>query len=140
MLKAQNSQVLATCNEDAVELVKGLGADIVINYKKPEEFQLLKNYGPYDIVLDCAGQGARCAADLNLDFSQYITFSSPLLRNIDNSGMAFGLIKNLADLVETNARVLTKQCGCVKWGFFTPAPQGIQLLKNLVERNKVLRF
>ena len=30
------SQVIATCQDDAFELVSGLGADVVLDYKSPE--------------------------------------------------------------------------------------------------------
>lgn len=137
MLKAQDCQVVSTCSENAREMVKNFGADVVINYNVPEETATLRSYAPYDVVLDCSGQGPEGAELLNFKFQQYVTFSSPLLKNIDNSGMGLGLLKNITNLVEANVKAVTQKRGIVKWGFFTPAPQGIQLLKQLVERKKV---
>uniref|UniRef100_A0A1I8MI92 Enoyl reductase (ER) domain-containing protein n=1 Tax=Musca domestica TaxID=7370 RepID=A0A1I8MI92_MUSDO len=138
MLKAQGAQVVSTCSENARELVQNLGADIVVDYQNPVEMETLRQYAPYDIVLDCSGQGPNGAEALNLKYQQYVTFSSPLLRNIDSSGMALGLLKNFGSLLETNVKSITQQKGLIKWGFFSPAPQGISHLKQLVERKKLL--
>lgn len=137
MLKAHGTQVVATCSENAKELVKSLGTDIVIDYNNTSEMEKLRSFAPYDVVLDCSGQGPKGAELLNFNYKQYVTFSSPLLKNIDSSGLAFGLLKNVGDILETNIRSVAKQNGLVKWGFFSPAPQGIEMLKKLAEREKV---
>ncbi|XP_061399372.1 reticulon-4-interacting protein 1 homolog, mitochondrial [Musca vetustissima] len=138
MLKAQGAQIVSTCSENAREMVQNLGADIVIDYHNPVEMETLRQYAPYDIVLDCSGQGPAGAEQLQFKYQQYVTFSSPLLKNIDSSGMALGLLKNVGNLLETNVKSITQQKGLVKWGFFSPAPQGISHLKRLVERKKLL--
>ncbi|XP_013107408.1 reticulon-4-interacting protein 1 homolog, mitochondrial [Stomoxys calcitrans] len=138
MLKAQGFQLVATCSEDARELVQNQGADVVVDYKNPVEMETLRSYAPYDVVLDCSGQGPKGAELLNFKYQQYVTFSSPVLKNIDSSGMFLGLLKNVGNLLETNVKSFTEQKGSVKWGFFTPAPQGIEFLKQLVERRKML--
>ncbi|KAM7352317.1 reticulon-4-interacting protein 1, mitochondrial [Cochliomyia hominivorax] len=138
ILKAQGTQVLATCSENAKELVKSLGTDIVIDYNNPSEMEKLRSFAPYDVVLDCSGQGPLGAERLNFNYKQYVTFSSPLLKNIDNSGLGLGLLKNIGNILETNIKSVTKQNGLVKWGFFSPAPQGIEFLKKLAEQEKLM--
>ncbi|XP_030383081.1 reticulon-4-interacting protein 1 homolog, mitochondrial [Scaptodrosophila lebanonensis] len=138
MLKSQGVQVLATCSENAVEMVRCLGADHVVDYNNPADMDTLCNYAPYDIVLDCAGQGSQQAAQLKFDFRQYITFSSPLLANIDKQGLGLGLLKNVADLLESNAKAITQRGGLVKWGFFAPASHGIEFLQSLVQHKKLI--
>ncbi|EDV57576.2 reticulon-4-interacting protein 1 homolog, mitochondrial [Drosophila erecta] len=138
ILKSQKVQVLATCSENAVEMVRNLGADLVVDYNNPKAMEELCKYAPYDIVLDCAGQGGQKAAESKFDFRQYITFSSPLLANIDKQGLGVGALKNVFDLVQTNVRSVTQRGGLVKWGFFSPAPQGIQFLQKLVEQRKLM--
>lgn len=140
MLKAQGAQVLATCSENAKEMVKHLGADCIIDYNNLTEMENLRSYGPYDVILDCSGQGPQGAENLNLKYSQYVTFSAPLLKNIDSSGLGIGLLQNVTNLLQTNVKSIVQQRGLVKWGFFTPAPQGIELLKQLVDRKKVGGF
>lgn len=140
MLRAQCAQVVATCSTDAVEMVKNLGANCVIDYTvdRNELNSKLARFAPYDVILDCAGRGPDGADDLeNVSYSQYVTFSSPLLRLIDNSGLGMGVLKNAANLLETNVKSLSKRNGLVKWGFFVPDANGIEFLRNLVERKKV---
>ncbi|XP_039479575.1 reticulon-4-interacting protein 1 homolog, mitochondrial [Drosophila santomea] len=138
ILKSQKVQVLATCSENAIEMVRNLGADLVVDYNNAEAMEELCKYAPYDIVLDCAGQGGQKAAESKFDFRQYITFSSPLLANIDKQGLGVGALKNVFDLVQANVRSVTQRGGLVKWGFFSPAPQGIQFLQKLVEQRKLM--
>ncbi|XP_034472535.1 reticulon-4-interacting protein 1 homolog, mitochondrial [Drosophila innubila] len=138
ILRSQGVQVLATCSEDAVEMVRCLGADCVVDYTNPVDMEQLATYAPYDIVLDCAGQGGQHASDLKFDFRQYVTFSSPLLANIDKQGLCLGALQNVSDLLQTNVKSVTQRGGLVKWGYFYPAAHGIQFLQNLVERRKLI--
>ena len=41
MLKAHGSRVVAICSDDAYELVSGLGADVVLDYKSEQVWSLL---------------------------------------------------------------------------------------------------
>lgn len=137
MLKAHGVQLVATCSENAKDLVKSLGTDVVIDYNSSEEIDKLRSYAPYDVVLDCSGQGPQGAERLNFKFKQYVTFNSPLLKNIDNSGLGLGLLKNVGNILESNFKSVSKQNGLIKYGFFAPAPQGIELFKKLAECKKV---
>lgn len=138
LLKSQKATVISTCSENAIELVKNLGADYVIDYKNQTQFEKLRNYAPFDIVLDCAGQGTDIANKLNFNFGQYITFSSPLLMNVDKFGLSFGMMKNITHFIETNAKSLSGKGSLLKYGFFMPAQQGIELLTHLVKKNQLL--
>ncbi|XP_017480227.1 PREDICTED: reticulon-4-interacting protein 1, mitochondrial [Rhagoletis zephyria] len=138
ILKSQKATVFATCSKEAFELVRNLGADFVVDYKNTEELEALHRHAPFDIVLDCAGQGTEHATHIKFKFGQYITFSSPLVRNMDDFGVALGMIKNITEVVESNSKTLYAKVGTIKWGFFTPAPQGMEMLSKLVERNKLL--
>ncbi|KAH8378248.1 hypothetical protein KR093_010392 [Drosophila rubida] len=138
MLSAQGVQVLATCSENAVDMVRCLGADCVVDYTNPAQLEQLAKYAPYDIVLDCAGQGSQHAAELNFDFRQYITFSSPLLANIDKQGICLGALQNVSELLQSNVKAVTQRGGLVKWGYFYPAAHGIEFLQRLVERRKLM--
>lgn len=137
ILKSQDAQVLATCSENAMQMVHQLGADLVVDYSNPAAMEELCSYAPYDIVLDCAGQGGQHATELKYDFRQYITFSSPLLANIDKQGLCLGALQNVSDLLQTNAKAVTQRGGLVKWGYFYPAAHGIEFLQRLVEKRKV---
>lgn len=140
MAKAENVHVVASCATDAIPSVQILGADQIVDYTTPDAIEKLTAFGPYDLILDCAGKGMDYATQLPWKFDQYVTCSSPLLRNIDSHGLGIGMVQNVVDLVEQNVLTLAKNRGLVKWAFFLPSPQGIDYIKKLVERNKVNIF
>ncbi|KAG4066006.1 hypothetical protein HA402_001253 [Bradysia odoriphaga] len=136
--KAEGAEVVATCATDAIPLIEALGVTHVVDYSSSDASNDLTQYGPYDIILDCAGKGSLHAAEIPWRYKHYVTFSSPTLKNIDAMGLACGSAKNLFELVQENIKSLTTQQGFVKWAYFVPAPHGIDYLKNLVDRNKLL--
>lgn len=97
-------------------------------------------YFRYDIILDCAGKGQKHASEIPWRYDQYITFTSPMLRNFDEFGMGLGAFRNLMDVVDANVKSLTSQKGLVKWAYFLPAAHGMDYLKNLVDRGKASLF
>lgn len=135
--KAEGAEVVATCASDAVPQIEALGVTHVVDYTSPDASNDLTRFGPYDIILDCAGKGSQYAAEIPWRYQHYVTFSSPTLKNMDTMGLAFGAAKNIFELVQENIRSLTTQHGFIKWAYFVPAPQGIDYLKSLVDRNKV---
>ncbi|XP_055644316.1 reticulon-4-interacting protein 1, mitochondrial [Toxorhynchites rutilus septentrionalis] len=138
MLLAEGAEVYATCSTDATEMIQNLGVTYVFDYNDPTHVQNLSRAGRFDIILDCAGKGTEYATAVPWRFEQYITFNSPVLKNIDENGFATGLYQNALSIVRNNVASVSKQNGLVKWGYFVPAPQGIAFLQNLVEKGKLL--
>lgn len=136
--KAEKAEVVATCSTGAVDMVKALGADYVADYMHGEFAEYFGYYGSFDIVLDCAGLGAEYATKLPFKYDQYITFSSPMMKNIDANGLGIGFFKNIASILESNVHTLAKHRALSKWAYIIPAPQGIEYLKRHVERNNIL--
>lgn len=136
--RAENAETIATCSTDAFQLVKNLGADYVIDYTDTNYIENLCELGPYDIILDCAGKGVDYATQVPWKFDQFITLSSPMMRNFDAHGMGIGLFKNMFSLLDSNVQSLAKHRGLTKWGFFMPAPQGIEYLQKLKEQKKLV--
>lgn len=135
--KSENVEVIATCSTDALPIVECLGADHIIDYTSPDSTEQLLSHGPYDIILDCAGKGSEYATQLPWKFGQYITFTTPLLKNFDEHGLGVGLFKNIFNLAENNIRTIANKQALVKWSYFVPAPQGIEYLRNLVDNKRV---
>ncbi|KAJ6617599.1 Reticulon-4-interacting protein 1, mitochondrial [Pseudolycoriella hygida] len=136
--KAEGAEVVATCANDAVSQIEALGVTHVVDYTSPDASNDLIRFGPYDIILDCAGKGSHYAAEIPWRYQHYVTFTSPTLKNMDAMGLVFGAAKNICDLVQENVKSLTTQQGFVKWAYFVPAPHGIEYLINLVNRSKLL--
>lgn len=135
--KAENLEVVGTCSTDAIQIVKNMGADHVVDYTSSDFIESLRDLGPFDIILDCAGQGVDYVTKVPWKFDQYITFSSPMLRNIDSNGIGIGFFKNIISLLESNVQTLTKYRALSKWAYFVPAPQGIEYLKKQADRHKI---
>lgn len=140
MAHAESCCVVATCATDALATVAALGADHVIDYNAESAAQELAAAGPFDIVLDCAGKGADYAAtaEVQWKYGHYVTFSSPLLQNMDQFGMVGGAMKSVGSLLESNLKSFSGSSGgLVKWAYFVPAPHAIEYLHKMVNRNKV---
>ncbi len=53
--RAMNKYVVGTCSTRNIEFVKNMGADEVIDYTTNDVLTASKQYGPYDMILDCVG-------------------------------------------------------------------------------------
>lgn len=136
MLQAEGADVVATCSGDAKPLLEKLGVTKIIDYASQESNLQLVAESPYDLILDCAGLGAEHANALRWKFSNYVTFKSPLLKNLDDKGFILGGLESVRSLLSTNIPALNKG-GTVKWGYFMPLPNGIKYLKELVETGQL---
>lgn len=134
--KAEKAHVTATCKTDAIELVKSLGADRVIDYAQIDvenEFHGER----FDIILDCAGMGASYALEMPWKYRKYVTLVPPILVNTDANGLFFGAIQSLASLLKENIQSLWYKCGIIQWGLFRPNRRGIEYLKKIADQNKL---
>lgn len=118
-------------------MMLNFGVSKVVDYTSEDSDVIMVSESPYDIILDCAGKGSEYAATLPWTFKDYITFKSPILKNFDAHGLISGGIRNATDLLSNNMTKLNNN-GFVKWGYFLPAPNGIEYLKKLVENKKLL--
>lgn len=135
--KAENVEVIASCATNAIPVVESLGTDHIVDYTSSDAMESFASYGPYDIILDCAGHGPDYARQVPWKFDQYITFTTPMLRNFDSFGLGVGLLKNAFNLLENNVQSIVNNRALIKWAYFVPAPHAIEYLKNLAEREKV---
>lgn len=131
--KAENMIITATCSTKSVQMVKDLGADFVIDYTKDDVNEQFRGRS-FDLILDCAGLGPEYATKVPWKFDQYITLTFPFLNNTDTDGLIFGSVKSLLSLLQSNVQTISDYSGLLKWGFFVPAPQGIEYLKKQVQR------
>jgi NADPH:quinone reductase-like Zn-dependent oxidoreductase len=56
--------VVGVCSAKNAALVRGLGADAVVDYHEGDPLEQAKASGPYDVIVDCAGgyRASRCRA------------------------------------------------------------------------------
>lgn len=134
--KVEKAHVTATCATDAVELVKSLGVDRVIDYAVDDvEDELHEEF--FDIILDCAGLGPKYALEMPWKYRKYVTLEPPILSDTDASGLFFGTIRSIASLVEENIRSLWYKRGIIQWGIFRPSRKGIEYLKKQADANRI---
>jgi NADPH:quinone reductase-like Zn-dependent oxidoreductase len=64
LAKMQGARVVGVCSARNTELVRGLGADAVVDYTAGDALAQSKAHGPFDVILDCVGgySGAGCRA------------------------------------------------------------------------------
>ncbi|CAF3567461.1 unnamed protein product [Rotaria sp. Silwood1] len=67
--RVMNKYIVEICSSQNIEFVKEMGANEVIDYTKNDIVMASKQYGPYDIILDCVG-GIEFIPCLNSDFLQ----------------------------------------------------------------------
>lgn len=144
MCRAENCHVVATGSSDAEEMVRSLGADDFVDYRAEEYARRVTESGPWDLILDCAGRGTDYADAYGWKFKNYVTFSSPLLRNIDAGGVLGGGLKSVQEMVKANCRLIPKEGrvvsggkGAVKWGYFVAHLRGLEYLRQLTERGQL---
>lgn len=128
---------MTTCSPDAVKAVEKLGADVVINYRADDADEKIKSEGKYDVILDAANQGIEDVQKKGILHKTFISLNSPLLNNTDRCGVICGGITSLWDLIKYNIPGGDNK-SWYKWGFFTPSPEGIALLKKLADNNQLI--
>lgn len=133
---AENMIVTATCGTDSVDLIKSLGADVVIDYRKDNLTEKFTGQS-FDIILDAAGLGADYATKMPWKFSQYVTLQPPVANDTDRYGLVLGSLKSAFTFVKSNTQTICSHRGLLKWGFFIPAPQGIEFIRKHVENGKL---
>lgn len=142
--RAENCHVVATGSANAEEMLRSLGADDFIDYSGEGYVNQVTTMGPWDVILDCAGRGTDYANVHGWQYKNYITFSSPLLKNIDAEGLLGGGLKSVQEMVTANCRFIPKEGrvvngaqGAVKWGYFVAHPRGMEYLRKLSERGQL---
>lgn len=67
--KLEGAFVVGVCSTKNIELVKGLGADAVVDYTQGDALAKAAEHGRFHVIVDCAGSypAARCRALLSSD-------------------------------------------------------------------------
>ncbi|GJQ86437.1 hypothetical protein Trydic_g10344 [Trypoxylus dichotomus] len=135
ILKSQGATVIAACSDDAVPLVRSLGADQVFDYRAQEYYENVAQAGIYDIILDCAKFGYQNVPN-NWRYKRYVTLNSPLLLNSDHYGLFGGLIVSAKDVLISNIPKIIEG-KTVRWGFVTPRKDGLNCIANLMRKQQL---
>ncbi|XP_039603809.1 reticulon-4-interacting protein 1 homolog, mitochondrial [Polypterus senegalus] len=139
LMKAWGANVTATCSKNAVNLLKTLGADHVLDYKEGCIKTTLKSLKQFDVILDCVGgETEKWALDCLKPWSgaKYVTLVTPFLLNTDRLGIADGMLQTG---VTIGTKALKHLCRGVhyRWGFFAPNGPALDEFSELVDVGKV---
>lgn len=80
--RVRGGSVVAVCSGKNADLVRGLGADVVLDYTQVDPLAEAKAHGPYRVVVDCVGgySGAACRA-LLAQGGRHVLVSGAALRD-----------------------------------------------------------
>lgn len=135
MLKAWGVPVVvATWSPDSFKLVKSLGA-IPIDYNDSLVREELIEYGPYDVILDCAESELAEWSDKIMGIwrhSFHVSVISPLLHDTDRYSLIPGLFSTAAKYFWRASRPALSG-RWFSYAFFTPNLECLEEVKEYVE-------
>jgi len=136
LFKHWGSNIASTCSEGNIELLKSLGVNEIIDYRRNSFQETLKDY---DLVYDLLGDSVldnsieECCKVLKKDASShYITLTHPFIKTMDSKGLFLGIPHAL--LLRQKLKAAYKPIN-VHWSIYRPSLSGLQELTYLAEEN-----
>ncbi|TNN49285.1 Reticulon-4-interacting protein 1, mitochondrial [Liparis tanakae] len=146
LLKAWGAHVTVTCSANAEGLVRGLGADEVVDYTARdslEQLEMMEKYVlmPFDVILDnVGGETEQWAMGLLKPWSgaKYVTLVTPLLLNTDSLGLMDGILQAGCALHSKVTQNVISRGVFYRWGFYAPDGPALDEVSKLVDAGMVL--
>lgn len=141
LLKAWDAHVTVTCSQNAEGLVRGLGADKVVDYTAGDVAEQLEMMERFDVILDnVGGDTDKWATKLLKPWSgaKYVTLVSPLLLNTDSMGLLDGTFQAGFTLHNKAIHNILSSGVFYRWGFYAPDGPALDEVSKLVDAGKIL--
>ncbi|XP_069578460.1 reticulon-4-interacting protein 1 homolog, mitochondrial-like [Brachyistius frenatus] len=141
LLKAWGAHVTVTCSQNAEGLVRGLGADEVVDYTAGDAAEQLQMMEKFDVVLDgVGGDTEQWAMGLLKPWSgaKYVTLVTPLLSNTDSMGLLDGTVHSGFTLHNKAIQNIISGGVFYRWGFYAPDGPALDEVSKLVDAGKIL--
>lgn len=141
LLKAWGAHVTVTCSQNAEGLVRGLGADEVVDYTAGDAAEQLEMMGKFDVILDnVGGETEQWVIGMLKPWSgaKYITLVTPLLHNTDSMGLLDGMFQAGFTLHSKAIQNITSSGVFYRWGFYAPDGPALDEVSRLVDAGKIL--
>ncbi|KAI4801749.1 hypothetical protein KUCAC02_019624 [Chaenocephalus aceratus] len=141
LLKAWGAHVTVTCSQNAEGLVRGLGADEVVDYTAEDASEQLEMMEKFDVVLDnVGGETEQLALGLLKPWSgaKYVTLVTPLLPNTDSMGLLNGMCQAGSSLQSKAVQNILSGGVFYRWGFYAPDGPALDDVSRLVDAGKIL--
>ncbi|KAL7873799.1 hypothetical protein AOLI_G00128700 [Acnodon oligacanthus] len=139
MLKSWGAHVTVTCSQNAERLVRGLGADDVVDYTAGPVEKKLQTLEKFDVILDnVGGETEHWALSLLKPWcgAKYVTLVTPFLRNTDQLGLADGMMQTAVTVATKALKHITKGVH-YRWGFFAPSGPALDDISEMVDAGKI---
>ncbi|XP_017267501.1 reticulon-4-interacting protein 1 homolog, mitochondrial [Kryptolebias marmoratus] len=141
LLKAWGAHVTVTCSQNAEGLVRGLGADEVVDYTAGDVAEQLDVMEKFDFILDnVGGDTEQWASGLLKPWSgaKHVTLVSPLLLNTDSMGLLDGMFRALFSLHNRAFQNVISNGVFYRWAFYAPDGPALDDVCRLVDTGKIL--
>lgn len=141
LLKAWGAHITVTCSQNAEGLVRGLGADEVVDYTAGDAAEQLEIMEKFDVILDSVGGDTeQWAMGLLKPWSgaKYVTLVTPLLLNTDSIGLLDGMFHAGFTLQSKAIQNLVSSGVFYRWGFYAPDGPALDEVGRLVDAGKIL--
>jgi reticulon-4-interacting protein 1, mitochondrial len=135
LVKAWGGHVTAICSTRNVAMVRNLGADEVIDYKKDDPQVLLRDF---DIAFDTSpGTEDMLLNALKIDAgAQYVSIVSPRLRFVDQYGLEEGLRRG-DEYFDAQVNTQSALGRSYHWAFTHPNRDALGTIANLIDDGKI---
>ncbi len=135
LMKAWGASVASTCSARNVDFVRGLGADVVVDYTREDVSKVLSGYDvALDTTFDLEGKlldALKTDAD-----AAYVSVVTPKIRFTDEFGVAEGLERS--EELLTRKKVEQSKLGRrYEWAFMEPNGRALAQVGELVDSGKI---
>ncbi|XP_076612234.1 NAD(P)H oxidoreductase RTN4IP1, mitochondrial-like [Chaetodon auriga] len=141
LLKAWGAHVTVTCSQNAEGLVRGLGADEVVDYTAGDVAQQLETMEKFDVILDnVGGETEQWVVGMLKPWSgaKYVTLVTPLLLSTDSMGLLDGMFHAGFTLQNKVIQNMISSGVFYRWGFYAPDGPALDEVSRLVDDGKIL--
>lgn len=141
LLKAWGSEVTTTCSSDATNLLAQLGAHNVLDYKRDDFKDEMRQLSGFDFILDTVGSknDDEILSLLKPSItSKLVTLNPPFLKNTDKHGFLGGLALSTLEATYDSLKFLRNGGKNVRWAFFSPDGKVLRKISNMVENQQIL--
>ncbi|RDD42315.1 Reticulon-4-interacting protein 1, mitochondrial [Trichoplax sp. H2] len=138
LIKCWGGTVVTTCSNDAVELMKSLNADKIIDYHSEDAWNEMKEHGLYDVIFDTVGgKNEKHALPLVNSKGTYVSIQTPIVKKMDKRGIAAGAAISGVEFVKKALFQNLKRDSCYSWAIGFGNGLALEDVTSLIDNGKI---
>ncbi|EDV25077.1 uncharacterized protein TRIADDRAFT_25705 [Trichoplax adhaerens] len=138
LIKCWGGTVVTTCSNDAVELMKSLNADKIIDYHSEDAWNEMKEHGLYDAIFDTVGgKNEKHALPLVNSKGTYVSIQTPIVKKMDKRGIAAGAAISGVEFVKNALFQNLKRDSCYSWAIGFGNGLALEDVTSLIDNGKI---